>query len=251
MGKASRKKNKSAPQESAQSQYERRYQDSRGRVEEHVQKALQQDRSPMAVIRLALAAQRTCQDTSQTFDLGAMARLACKDGCDYCCYPPVSAVVPEVANIVAYVLSQLPEAEQQRLSKRVAEVYAQVDRMTGEERAAANVACPYLERGRCSIYPVRPLACRGFNSSSKEACQKVYDEPQKNQTVPAFIPLLASAQGLKEGLAAGLEREGLQTPLVDLVRASHKLLQELDVNLLRWLEGLDVFADCQPFPSLA
>lgn len=223
------------------------YQAERARVEKHVQEALSQDRSPMAIIRLALVAHRTCQDTAQSFDPKALSCLDCQSGCDYCCYPPVSAAVPEVANIVAYIFSQLPEAEQQRLTEKVAQVYAQVNLMTGQERASSNVACPYLNQGKCSIYPVRPLSCRGFNSTSKGACQKVFEDTNKDQAIPAFVPLLASAQGLKEGMLAGLSQAQLKTPLVDLVRASHKLLHELDDNLVAWLEGADVFADCKTF----
>lgn len=246
MGKAKRTRQKPKPDSLHQSGI---YQAERARVEAHVQEALKQDRSPMALIRLALVAHRACQDTAQQFDPKALACLECKSGCDYCCSPPVSAAVPEVANIVAYIYSQLSEAEQQRLTQRVSQVHAQVHPMSGRERVSTNVACPYLAEGKCSIYPVRPLSCRGFNSSSKEACRTVYERARTDLTIPAYIPLMASAQGLKEGLLAGLKQSRLQNPLVDLVRASHKLLNELEENLAAWLEGADTFADCQPFEN--
>ncbi len=225
------------------------YQAERTRVEAHIKKALAQDRSPMALIRLALVAQRTCQDTAQSFDPKALACLECQSGCDYCCYPPVSAAVPEVANIVAYIQSQLSQAEQNRLTEKVTQVYSQVDPMSGPQRAASNIACPYLNEGKCSIYPVRPLSCRGYNSTSRATCRSVFDSSKKDQAIPAYVPLMASAQGLKEGLLGGLKQAQLKTPLVDLVRASHKLLNELDDNLEAWLDGQDVFADCKPFLS--
>lgn len=247
MGKAKRKKHKSSPPKQDKLQQSGVYQAERARVQKHVDECLRQERSAMSIVRLALAAQRTFQDTAQTFPAETMACLACQSGCDYCCYPPVSAAVPEVANIVAYVCSQLPEAEQQRLIDRVGQVYAQVNPMSGSQRSSTNVACPYLAQGKCSIYPVRPLSCRGFNSGSKEACQTVYQQARTDLPIPAFLPMLASAQGLKEGLLSGLQQAGLKTPLVDLVRASQKLFGDLEGNLDRWLEGVDVFADCQPF----
>jgi Fe-S-cluster containining protein len=230
-----------------QAKAEKLYQDQRSRVEEHIRKALEQERSAMTLIRLALAAHRSGQDTSQSFELTALSKLACREGCDYCCYPPVSAAVPEVANIVAYILSQLPKPEQQRLQAKVKEAYEQTKAMTSQQRTSTNLACPYLKEGKCSIYPVRPLACRGYNSISKSACQKVFEQPEKRHPVPAFVPMLASAQGLKEGMASGLSQAGLKTPLVDLTKASQKLLEDLDHNLERWLKGEDVFADCAPF----
>ena len=223
------------------------YQAERTRVEAHVKQALAKDRSPMALIRLALVAQRACQDSAQSFDPKDLACLECQSGCDYCCYPPVSAAVPEVANIAAYIQSQLSEEEQNRLTQKVAQVYAQVHPMSGQQRATNNIACPYLNEGKCSIYPVRPLSCRGYNSTSKATCKSVFDSSKKDKAIPAYVPLMASAQGLKEGLLSGLQQAQLKTPLVDLVRASHKLLNELDENLEAWLEGKDVFADCKPF----
>lgn len=247
MRKAGRKKKKPAKEKVVQPQRQEVYQLARTRVVEHVRKALQEERGPMTLIRLALAAQRTCEDFAESVEPSTRGRLACQQGCDFCCYPPVSASVPEVANIVAYISSQLSTEQQQRLTFRVGQVYQQVHPMSGAQREATSVACPYLENGRCSIYPVRPLACRGFNSTSVSACQKAYDEPDKGHAVPSFVPLVASAQGLKEGLAFGLEEAGLAHPLVDLVRASQKLLNNLEHNLECWLDGADVFADCQPF----
>lgn len=223
------------------------YKSERARVETHVKTALRQDRSVMGIIRLALLAQRACQENTDAFPVEDLACLECGSGCNYCCHPPVSAAVPEVANIVAYVFSQLPEAEQDRIMARVEQVYTRVHPMSGKERAATNVACPYLDEGRCSIYPVRPLACRGFNSTSRADCQSVFETSTKDKPIPAYVPLLASAQGLKEGLLGGLKSSGLKTPLVDLVRASHKLFAELEDNLKRWAGGADVFSDCKPF----
>ncbi len=242
-----RKKAKKPSLEVARPQQQPLYHNLRSRVEQHVHQSLTEDRSPMALIRLALAAHRTCQDTHQGLDPAALQRLDCQQGCNYCCYPPVSAAVPEVANIAAYIQSQLPVAEQQRLKQRVEQVYHQVHPMTGTQRASISLACPFLQEGGCSIYPVRPLACRGHNSTSRPACQKVFEQPANQRLIPSYVPLMASAQGLKEGLAAGLQRAGLKSPLVDLVRASHKLLAELDDNLEHWLNGGDTFADCQPF----
>lgn len=173
--------------------------------------------------------------------------LACRAGCDMCCYPPVSATVPEVANIVAYLLTQVSEEELERLERRVEEVAEQVEPMSGPERSACNIACPYLQGGRCSIYPVRPLACRGFNSNDRSVCEEVFANPGDPPMVPAFVPLIVTAQGMKEGLFHGLQAGGLPKPMLDLVKGSKKLLGRFDETLEEWLQGRDVFADCQPF----
>lgn len=232
MGKPKNKKSVESPQQ---------------RVERHVVQALAQDRSPMALVRLGLEAVRSCQAVSEDLYRDYKPPLACSEGCDLCCYPPVSATVPEVANIVAYVLSRLPTEEQDRIERRVHEVARQVALLTGRQRIERNIACPYLRDGCCTIYEVRPLACRGFNSTDRSVCEKVFAQPEAPPPVPAFVPLMASAQGLKQGLFVGLEQSGLPNPMVDLVKGSKKLLDSLDETLEEWLEGKDVFADCQPF----
>lgn len=220
---------------------------ARQRIEEHTVAALKQERSPMSVVRLGLDAVRNCEGVAETFLQEFQPALACREGCDYCCYPPVAATIPEVANIVAYVLSQMPQEQQLSLQERVREVHEETSGMSGQERSHTNIACPYLEEGRCSVYPVRPLACRGFNSTDREVCEAVFANPANPPKVPTFVPILVCAQGMKEGLAAGLLRQGLANPMVDLVKGSAKLFASLDESLEHWLEGEDVFADCRPF----
>lgn len=217
------------------------------RVEEHVVKALQHDRSPMTIVRLGLEAVRNCEGVSDTLVQEFKPTLACRRECDLCCYPAVSATVAEVANIVAYVETQLPPERRNDLMKRVHDTSDDTRALTSRQRTSTNIACPYLEDGLCSVYPVRPLACRGFNSYDYDVCQHAFNKPTNPPKIPAFTPLIVSAQGMKEGLASGLSRHGLPTPVVDLTKASSKLFQDLDGTLENWLEGRDVFADCRPF----
>lgn len=217
------------------------------KIEHHVVEALSADPSPMTVVRLGLQAVRNCEGVSEGLLQEFQPTLACHAGCDYCCYPPVAATVPEVANIVAFVETQLSSEEGERLRSRVSAVKQETAHLTGAQRASISLACPYLEQGRCSVYPVRPLACRGFNSYDESVCREVFEHPKEPPKVPSFTPLIASSQGMKEGMASGLLRRGLSTPVVDLVKASDKLFQELDETLEEWLRGQDVFSDCQPF----
>ena len=223
------------------------FQLARKKVESHVQKALAEDRSPMTLVRMGLEAVRTCEGVMDDLHRDFQPELACREGCDMCCYPPVSATVPEVANIVAYLLTQVSEEEFLRLEGRVNEVAEEIKYLSGPERSACNIACPYLKGGRCSVYPVRPLACRGFNSNDRSVCEEVFSNPQDPPMVPAFVPLIVTAQGMKEGLFHGLQADGLPNPMLDLVKGSKKLLESFDESLEDWLQGRDVFADCQPF----
>lgn len=48
------------------------------------------------------------------------------------------------------------------LEAQCREHVSQVHDLDGYQQFDANVACPLLESSRCSIYPVRPLACRMY-----------------------------------------------------------------------------------------
>jgi Fe-S-cluster containining protein len=113
-------------------------------------------------------------------------RIACGEGCSACCANYVRCSAPE-AMIVADWLREPAQAEmrarfvaklpgwRERAGAEAAALEAQLDAHGGGERAGAawdqyqalTIAyarkgnlCPFNERGRCEIYPVRPLICR-------------------------------------------------------------------------------------------
>jgi len=98
--------------------------------------------------------------------------LACQRGCATCCTLRVSATAPEVFLVARFLRAVAP-----RLAERGVDLMAQVHAADGQGRGldeAGRVAlrqrCPFIARGVCVIYPVRPLACRGHASHSVKAC---------------------------------------------------------------------------------
>lgn len=72
---------------------------------------------------------------------------ACKNKCSYCCN--IAATLTETeAEILGRHIGRKPKV----LTKRV-DILANIPKYSG-------VPCPFLEKGRCSVYEVRPLACR-------------------------------------------------------------------------------------------
>jgi Fe-S-cluster containining protein len=129
------------------------------------------------------------------------ARLAgevpsCGAGCAACCTHLIPISLVEAAHL-CNVVAKMPAPAQTRVRRRFKEVFErlqktgllaaqglaiQVEPEAGESlwdtasrryRALA-IACPFLERGRCSIYEDRPLVCREYTvTSSPEACSKI------------------------------------------------------------------------------
>lgn len=99
-------------------------------------------------------------------------RFACAKGCSPCCHLFV-AVPPGVAEAIATYVERHFTAEARdevvvRLEAKVAVEASAADPM------AARSPCALLDaEGACSIYPVRPLSCRSFTSTSLPRCNQV------------------------------------------------------------------------------
>ena len=109
--------------------------------------------------------------------------LACPDagGCTYCCYQGVSATVPEVLLLADYLRHNHTAVELQAIKQRCRDFISSTD---GKPRDEIKHACPFLEGdqngvgGICSVYEVRPLACRGYHSLDVRPCKRLFDDPQ-------------------------------------------------------------------------
>jgi hypothetical protein len=95
------------------------------------------------------------------FFAGVVARhpsaMQCQAGCHGCCQDGLSVSEIEAAAIRAY-LASLPSADRHRLQQQVQRHLA----ARGADPAGPeSEPCALLdERGRCAIYPARPLVCR-------------------------------------------------------------------------------------------
>jgi hypothetical protein len=101
----------------------------------------------------------------------------CRDGCDACCHLFV-AVPPGVVPLVAdYIQANFTKDEQAALHQRLATTADIIAK--AENPLWARARCPLLgEDGRCTIYSVRPLACRAFTSRSAPRCHSfVFETP--------------------------------------------------------------------------
>src|SRR4051812_46037862 len=104
-------------------------------------------------------------------------RVACRSGCTYCCTVPVAASAPEVLAIATFVRERFDEGRQTALDRRVEANIAATDGMDMSRRDRVRLDCPFLEAGKCSVYEVRPVACRGYSSYSVEDCREDYEHP--------------------------------------------------------------------------
>lgn len=96
---------------------------------------------------------------------------ACKQGCSHCCNIAVTLTTTE-AQIIGKHIGRKPQD-----LKVPADIFANISKYSG-------VPCPFLKKGRCSIYTVRPLACRlHFNLADSPYFCNV-DIPPTESVVP-------------------------------------------------------------------
>jgi Fe-S-cluster containining protein len=77
--------------------------------------------------------------------------IQCKAGCTACCYIDVDVSGDEAAVIINYCKENGIEIDQDYLTKQAA---------VGRKSYSPLSRCVFLKDNLCSIYPVRPIACR-------------------------------------------------------------------------------------------
>jgi Fe-S-cluster containining protein len=100
----------------------------------------------------------------------------CKVGCAWCCHQLV--VVTNFADGRAIL-----KAAKERMSKRELKAFKrlvrkqakQISALTHEEAELRQWPCPLLKEGKCSVYDVRPVACRTVFSSDSNCCKAMME----------------------------------------------------------------------------
>jgi len=163
-------------------------------------------------------------------------KLACSAGCSMCCHNWISVSTPELLLIGAELVAR-PDAESVAAAAAAAANAARgLDR---DERLVRRLACAMLVDHRCSIYVVRPLACRAFFSLSLDACRRVFDGTGEDIPVPRAAMTL---RGLHDRcMWAALKVNGLPYAAYELGEGIAAVLAAPDAEA-RWLAGEDILA---------
>jgi Fe-S-cluster containining protein len=199
--------------------------------------ALRASRRNAAVLRLAEQVHRRMSAAIDA--LPSKTQHACAPGCYFCCYLPVDVLAPEAFRIAAHLQQTRSPAELGALVYRLG--------AHGQHDFGAR-PCVFLANGRCSIYEVRPMVCRGYNSLSKEQCEAYYHDASVDLRGTKDRVAVCMAEAMEEGVIAGLEALGLDAQWYELPSAVLRALETSD-GPARWARGEAVFQGCDQLSS--
>jgi Fe-S-cluster containining protein len=203
-----------------------------------------------AVVALA----RNAMDGASRLIEGLLARapagaVACRAGCDHCCYQSVGVTAPEALAIFDHLSRTLSDAALEEVTARVAERHAATRGMSAAERFSPEHPCAFLDAGRCAIYEVRPLSCRGMNSLDAGECgQRLRDPAARAEFLASglgghsFMEPIRAFHAVSAGLQLGLsELHGLDMRPLELTAALHLLLTGPASIPDEWIAGRTPF----------
>jgi len=171
--------------------------------------------------------------------------VACRAGCDHCCYQSVGVTPPEALAIFDHLSRTLSDAELARVATHVAARRAETRGLSAAERFSPGHPCAFLAGGRCTIYQVRPLSCRGMNSLDAAACERRLRDPEARAAFLAagvggqsFMEPIRAFHAVSAGLQLGLsELHGLDMRPLDLTAALDLLLNGPAAIPDAWIAG--------------
>jgi Fe-S-cluster containining protein len=84
---------------------------------------------------------------------------ACRTGCSHCCQIPVTISLVE-AQLLSRASGRVLSAPQRSIRFTNESSIESLAAKEGQLQAAPQAPCPFLQAGRCSVYEMRPMACR-------------------------------------------------------------------------------------------
>jgi Fe-S-cluster containining protein len=168
------------------------------------------------------------------------ATVACRAGCSFCCSLQIDVRAHEVFLIMRHL-------RRTRSAEQLADLQASVVAARDHRRAAsashlggARRKCVLLESDLCSIYEVRPAACRRYYSRSVAACEQVWHGIDPKEEIE--IPLIAEiGRHVANGIHNAFVRAGFDGFCYELTAALAEALADPNCEA-RWHAGQKAFS---------
>lgn len=132
-----------------------------------------------------------------------MPQAACGPGCAGCCTVNVGTLALEGAVAAAWLRERLAPHDRAATAARLLAFHEHVRWLEDHQRVAERLACPLLDpAGRCTVHPVRPLACRSVSSLDAGECATALAGSSDGEGEPLVRMDVAQQALYQEALAA-------------------------------------------------
>jgi Fe-S-cluster containining protein len=127
----------------------------------------------------------------------------CKLGCSHCCRFHILANIAEAHTLAQYVKRELSVDQINDLRMRTQQWHEWDNSRPGRYPSATideqtdlsnyHHCCPLLVNGACSVYPVRPVACRTHFVSSHPLSCCAANDPESTEDAPVVLTSVVTA----------------------------------------------------------
>ena len=178
-------------------------------------------------------------------EIKAAGSTECRAGCIHCCYLRVVAFPHEIIAIYFFLKRTLTREQFIEVRTKIATQYAVIKPLSENEHFTTNIECPLLAGGCCSVYPVRPLACSGYHSTSEALCRDSYENPEIMGMESGGIPMLHSVKEL-HAIQHTIATEVISSEQDDLmqyefIKGLHHVFNNPSL-IQRWVSGRRFFS---------
>lgn len=172
--------------------------------------------------------------------------VACKRGCSYCCSFRVAVSIAEAIAIAWYIKKYFTLEDLEFLKSLLVTLVPQTAQMTVEQLIKSKYTCPFLVSNQCRIYLIRPLSCRGWNSTNVNLCEiSLTDENVFHRLLNhQYIMQQQISVIALDAINDSIDLLGLYGDRVELITALKTLLFN-EHAVENWLRGEDVFAEAK------
>ena len=168
--------------------------------------------------------------------------LACRAGCSLCCHVKVDVAPLEVFAIVDFIKNTFSSERIEEVKQRASENKKRVAGMSSLQQVTTLMPCPLLKDAMCSVYSVRPVACRQYLSTDFSRCEYSFNHPKELNAPMAPVPEISGVLAAYYMAAVeALKKEGYDALPYDLSGALDAVFNESKCEK-RWRSKKSAFS---------
>ena len=115
-------------------------------------------------------------------------KLACREGCSFCCHLRVDAYAHEVLYAADFIRAHLSAAQIDGIVARSKAHGKKIGAMNAAQQMCSNNPCPLLVESRCSAHGGRPMSCRNHHAIDVATCEHFFKLATQTHPPHAMSP---------------------------------------------------------------